>query len=112
MRFWKKKEIVIPRSRQQIQSDREKIAEQVVNDLREQQIGLQPDYPVKPSKEVDESLLLSRLGVPPKKYYISSTAEVRAVTPRIKSTMPDEQSVIDDINSIKELSKKFYGDNE
>lgn len=108
--FWRKREENVKSTRQQIQEHREKLAKQVVDDLREQQIGPDPDYPVKPNQPIEEHLLLARLGVPPKRYIISSTAEIKTVTPRIKATLPDEQEVIDDINSVRRLNKTFFGD--
>lgn len=112
MRFWKKKTepvIVPPRiSREELQARREQLAEQVVKDLREQQIGLQPDQRVPPPKPVDESLVLQRLGVPPKRYYIADTNEIRTVMPRIRATMPDEEALLENIRTVR----KVTGDNE
>lgn len=115
MRFWRKKtETIVPArvTREQLHQQREHLAEQVVKDLREQQIGLQPDYPVKPVRDIDESVVLARLGVPPKRYYIADTAEIQELAPRIKATLPDEQEMLDNIEQVKRLGEQFFGDNE
>lgn len=109
--FFRKKEK--PRhTRESLLAHRENLANQVVLDLREQQLGLQPDYPVRPSQQLEESLLLSRLGVPPVRYQVESTGDIPTMAPRIRATMPDEQHLLDEINAIRALNKTFYGDDE
>lgn len=116
MRFWKKKtgEAIVPArvTREQLLAQREQLAKQVVEDLREQQIGPQPDYPVRPTRPVDESLVLQRLGVPPKRYYIADTSDIQELAPRIRATLPDEQEMLDNIEQVKQVNRRFYGDSD